>query len=218
MALELGDKNRAAWALMDLGRSIRDQGDNKQAISFLSQALSFARENGEKRAIGACLYNLAESYDLTGEVETSRRFWEEGLNMFRMEGDQTHIAWGLEGIAGTAYLAKDFAGAFKFHLESLKFKLEVMDKLGIAFSLEGLAQISAAQEESERAAVLWGAANHLREALNVPIESSREHLYASLIPIARDQIGERVFEQAWRKGREMTLNEATEFALNVGHN
>src|SRR6185503_19549772 len=123
MALDLGDKNRAAWALMDLGRSIRDQGDNRQAISFLSQALTFARENGAERAIGACLYNLAESYDLTGEVETSRRFWEEGLNIFRTEGDQTHIAWGLEGLAGAAYLAKDFASAHKFHLESLMFKV-----------------------------------------------------------------------------------------------
>ena len=215
MALEIDDKNRAAWALMDMGRSARDQGDNEQAVSFFSQALTFARESGENRAVGVCLYNLAESYDVTGELDTSRKFWEQGLHIMRSEGDPTHIAWGLEGIAGTAYLAKDFAGALQFHLESLKFKLDVMDKLGIVFSLEGLAQISAAEEKPERAAVLWGAANRLRAEINVPIESSRQELYASLIPTARRQLGEEAFDNAWRKGKAMTLNESIEFALTL---
>jgi non-specific serine/threonine protein kinase len=215
MALEIGDKNRAAWALMDMGRAARDQGNNRQAVSFFSQSLTFAQESAEPRAIGRCLYNLAESYDLTGELDKSRKFWEAGLNIFRMEGDQTSIAGGLEGLAGIAYLTKDFASAFKFHLESLRLKVDVMDKLGLAFSLEGLAQMCAAQREAKRAAVLWGAADRLRKALNVPLESSREHLYTSLIPSTRDQIGAEAFEQAWKKGREMKLNEAIEFALTL---
>jgi len=213
MALEIGDKHRAAWALMDTGRAARDQGDNQQAIIFFSQALTFAQESGEKRAIGVCLYNLAESYDVTGELETSRELWEQGLNIMRMEGDPTHIAWGLEGMAGTAYLAQDFASALQFHLESLKFKLDVMDKLGIAFSFEGLAQLSAAEKRSEQAAILWGAANRLREALNVPIESSRQELYTSLIPTARNEIGEEAFNTAWEKGKAMKLDEAIKYAM-----
>jgi hypothetical protein len=95
--------------------------------------------------------------------------------------------------------------------------MDVTDKLGIAFSLEGLAQVLAAQSKYAEAAVLWGAGNHLREALNVPLESSREHLYTSLIPQARQQIGDEAFHRAWKKGREMKLNEAIEFALNVDH-
>ena len=215
MALEIGDKNRASWALMDLGRSARDQGDHEQAISFISQALAFAKESGEKRTIGVSLYNLAESYDLAGDLDTSKALWEEGLSLLRAEGDKTHIAWGLEGLAGASYLARDLAGALKFHLESLRFKVEVMDKLGIAFSFEGLAQVAAAEEEPERAAVLWGAANHLRETINVPLESSREDIYTSLTPITREQIGDEVFDKAWKKGETMKLNEAIEYALNV---
>jgi len=215
MALETGDKNRAAWALGDLGLSARDQGNREQAISYFSQALTFAQESGENRAIGVCLYNLAESYDQAGDLDTSRKLWEQGLSILRAEDDKTHIAWGLEGLAGTAYLAKDFAGALKFHLESLRFKVEVMDKLGIAYSFEGLAQVSAAEEEPERAAILWGAANRLRETLNVPLEASREDIYTSLTPITRAQIGDEVFDKAWKKGETMKLNEAIQCALNV---
>lgn len=112
-------------------------------------------------------------------------------------------------------MAKDFASALRFHLESLKFKVDVMDKLGIAFSFEGLAQVAAAEAEPERAAVLWGAANRLRDAMNVPLESSREEIYTSLMPITRAQLGDDVFDKAWRKGETMKLNEAIEYALNV---
>jgi predicted ATPase len=214
MALGIGDKNRAAWALGDLGVSARDQGHSQQAISYLSEGLVYARESGETRAIGVHLYNLAQSYDLAGDHNSSRKLWIQGLDLFRREADKTHIAWGLEGLAGTSFLAKDFAAALELHLESLKIKMEVLDKLGIAYSFEGLAQVSAAGKEPIRAAVLWGAANLLRESMNVILESSREEIYTSLIPIVRDQLGNEGFDKAWEKGRSMKLPEAIDYAMN----
>ena len=215
MAKEIGDWNRAAWALMDLGLSTRDQGDNQQSIRHFTEGLKFARQSGEDRAIGACLYSLAESYEQIGDLKTARGLWEQGLSLFRAEGDKTHIAWGLEGLAGAAYLARDIASALKFHLESLSIKVEVMDRLGVAYSLEGLAQVAAAEEEPERAAILWGAASHLREALNVLLEPSREEVYTSLIPRTRAQIGETLFNEFWKKGEGMKLEEAIQYALHA---
>ena len=214
MAKEIGDLNRASWALGDLGLSTRDQGDNKQAIRYFTEGLAFARQSGEDRAIGVKLFDLAESHELIGDLNTAKDLWEQGLSLFRAEGDKTHIAWGLEGLAGTTYLAKDLAGALKLHLESLKIKVEVMDRLGIAYSLEGLAQVAAAQEEPERAATLWGAAKHLRETMNIPLDPSREVIYTSLVPQARAQIGEKLFDEFWKNGERLNLDEAIDFALH----
>ncbi|HXQ36799.1 MAG TPA: hypothetical protein VN843_22495, partial [Anaerolineales bacterium] len=215
MAKEIGDLNRASWALGDLGLSARDQGDNQQSIRYFTDGLKFARQSGENRAIGVLLFNLAESYELSRDLNTARDLWQQGISLFRAEGDKTHIAWGLEGLAGDAYLAKDLENALKFHLESLRIKVEVMDRLGIAYSLEGLAQVAAAEEEPERAATLWGAANHLRETMNIPLDPSREKLYTSLIPRTREQIGEIAFEASWKKGKTMKIEEAIDFALHV---
>lgn len=216
MARQIGDKNCAASALMDLGLSIRDQGDNEQAISYFSEALKLVQETGNKRWLGNCMYYLAQSY--AHDLDRSMSLWEQGLNIHRDTGDTTHIAWGLEGLAGVAYLKRDFASALKFHLESLRIKVEVMDKLGIAYSLEGLAQVAAAEKEPERAAVLWGAANCLRDAMNVFLEPSREEVYTSLIPQARLQIGDEVFEKAWKKGKALNLEEAIQYALTIPDN
>jgi predicted ATPase/transcriptional regulator with XRE-family HTH domain len=214
MAYEIGDKNRASWALGDLGLSARDQGNTEQAISHFKEALTLAQESGDNRLIGNCFYYLAECY--SNDLERAKSLWEQGLEIFQKGGDKTHIAWGLEGLAANHYLARDFVSALKFHVESLKIKAEVMDKYGIAFSLEGLAQVAAAEEEPERAAVLWGAAHHLREAMSTPSDHSREEVYTSLIPGTRQQIGEKLFEEAWKKGAAMKLEDAIEFALQGG--
>jgi hypothetical protein len=121
----------------------------------------------------------------------------------------------MEGLAGVAYLGRDFASALKYHLESLSIKVRVMDKLGIAYSLEGLAQVRAANEEPERAATLWGAAEHLRESLNVPLDPSRAEMYTSLIPRTREQIGEEFFAACWKRGQRLQLDEAIEYALQA---
>jgi len=214
MAKDVGDWNRAAWALGDLGLSARDQGDKQQSIRYFTQGLKFARQSGEDRAIGVLLFNLAESYELLEDLNKAEDLWEQGLNLFREAGDKTHIAWGLEGLAGTAYLAKDVASALKFHLESLRIKVEVMDRLGIAYSFEGLAQVAAAAEP-ERASILWGAASRLREIINIPVDPSREVLYTALIPNTREQLGEQVFDTAWKRGEIMKLDEAIEYALSA---
>lgn len=210
MSQEIGDTNRSACALMDVGLSARDQGDGGKAISCFWEALKPAQEGGDQRGIGNFMYFLAESY--SSDFDRAISLWEQGLAIHRAEGDRTHIAWGLEGLAGVAYLQRDFTSALKFHLESLRLKAEVMDKLGMAYSFEGLAQVAAAEEEPERASILWGAANHLRETMKIPLDPSRAELYTSLIPGTRDQIGEELFAECWRRGQRMQLAEAIEYA------
>ena len=65
--------------------------------------------------------------------------------------------------------------------------------------------------------ILWGAAKHLRETLNVILEPSREEAYTSLIPKTREQIGVELFEEALKKGKAMKLEEAIDFALHQDH-
>ena len=124
------------------------------------------------------------------------------------------FGWGIEGLAGVAFLKRDFASAYQFHMESLKAKLEIMDKPGIAYSFEGLAQVAAMEEEPERAAILWGAAYYLRETMSIPHDPSRNDLHISLIPGTRAQMGGKLFDELWKKGERMSLQEAIAFALH----
>jgi hypothetical protein len=45
------------------------------------------------------------------------------------------------------------------------------------------------------------------------LEAWMPRFYRSLIPMARNQVGEDTVEAAWAKGREMTLAQAIDYAL-----
>jgi predicted ATPase/transcriptional regulator with XRE-family HTH domain len=215
ISVEIGDKERAGWALLDLGNAARDLGKSEEVIPNFSQALALFQELGDPRGTMNSYYQLATTYIQLRELAKAQSFWEHGLELSRQMNDKSFIAWGLEGLADTAFLENQAEQARVLHMESLKSKLEVMDKAGIAYSFEGLAQAAALEEEREYAAVLWGAAEGLRTLLNMPLDPSRADVYTSLIPRTRAQTGEAAFEKAWKKGKEMTLNEAIEFALGL---
>ena len=67
--------------------------------------------------------------------------------------------------------------------------------------------------EAERAARLWGAAQALHETKGIPRDTDFLAEADACIDAVRTGMGEEVWEQAWRKGRAMTLEEAVSYAL-----
>ena len=213
IADEIGDKERAGWALLDLGTAARDMGKTEEVTPDFSKALSRFQELGDARGMLNAYYQLATTYVQTRELSKARSFWESGLELSRKMNDKSFIAWGLEGLADTAFLENQPQKARMLHRESLKSKLEAMDKAGLAYSFEGLAQVAVLDGEPEHAAVLWGAAEQVRSLLKMPLDPSREDIYTSLIPTTREQIGDELFDEAWKKGETMELEDAIQYAL-----
>jgi hypothetical protein len=80
-------------------------------------------------------------------------------------------------------------------------------------SLEGLACLAGAKRDAERAARLWGAAQTLHETKGIPRDPDFLAEADARISAVRSGMGEEVWEEAWRKGRVMTLDEAVSYAL-----
>lgn len=215
LARSINAKLELGWALSDLGIVERDQGNLESIIPLFSEALHLFQEIGDSRGIGHCLYCLAETYMLTGDFEVSSEFWEQGLQHFRHEQDKKHIAWGLEGLGNSAFLRGELAQAAKLHKESLMYKADTLDKLGIAYSLEGLAQ-TCAEQQPERAAILWGAAEQLRLNMNIPLDPSRRSIYTSLVSVVHARMSTEHFAEAWARGRSLTLEQSIDYALSEG--
>jgi non-specific serine/threonine protein kinase len=79
--------------------------------------------------------------------------------------------------------------------------------------LEGFACVAGAEGEAERAARLWGAAQVLHEAKGIPRDTDFLAEADARMSAVRSGMGEEVWEEAWRKGRAMTLDEAVSYAL-----
>jgi hypothetical protein len=79
--------------------------------------------------------------------------------------------------------------------------------------LEGFACVAGAQREAERAARLWGAAQALHEAKGIPRDTDFLAEADARISAVRSGMGEEAWEEAFRKGRTMTLEEAISYTL-----
>jgi non-specific serine/threonine protein kinase len=97
--------------------------------------------------------------------------------------------------------------------ESLTLHRDLGHKHGIADGLERLAGAACGQGQWERAARLFGAAEALREAIDVPRPpADRPDLERSLVAL-RAGLDERALAAAWAEGRALTLEQAVAVAL-----
>jgi hypothetical protein len=73
--------------------------------------------------------------------------------------------------------------------------------------------VAGAKGDAQRAAQLWGAAQALHETKGVPRDIDFLAEADARISAVRSGMGEEEWEEAWRKGRAMTLDEAISYAL-----
>ena len=73
--------------------------------------------------------------------------------------------------------------------------------------------MAGAKGDAERAATLWGAAQALHETKNIPRDTDFLAEADARISAVRTGMGEQAWEEVWRKGRAMTLDEAVSYAL-----
>lgn len=102
----------------------------------------------------------------------------------------------------------DYAAARTLYEESFALGREMDDKALIASYLEGLADLNVAQGEALWAARLWGAAEALRETMNISLPPEYRSDYERAVATARPLLGEKIFAAAWAEGRAMTPEQA----------
>ena len=73
--------------------------------------------------------------------------------------------------------------------------------------------MAGAKGETERTARLWGAAQSLHETKGIRRDTDFLEEADARISAVRSGMGEEVWEEAWRRGRAMTLDEVVSYAL-----
>ncbi len=80
-------------------------------------------------------------------------------------------------------------------------------------TLEGYACVAGVQGVAQRVARLWGAAPTIQETNDISRDAYWLTEGDSRVSAVRSNLGEQTWEEAWRKGRVMTLDEAVSYAL-----
>ena len=110
-------------------------------------------------------------------------------------------------------LEGEHTSAPPLYRESLQTARELGDQESIAYGLEGLAAVAGAESDSDRAARLYGAAEAVRDRVEMRMQAVDRPVYDGFLSAARSGGNDGVWVAACEKGREMSLNEAVAYAL-----
>lgn len=207
---ELGLEWRIATSLNNLGSLYRMTGDFDTAQSYLEEALALRQRSGDRRAIFSTLNNLAALAHHREDYARAVQGQEEALAIARELEDRFAMAVSLVNVGNTYLALKDYPSAHRRLAESLELHTVVGSRLGQAYALEGLASHAAMTALPERAGLLLGAAEALRETIQAahpPRE--QEILETSFACVATDP----VFRDARARGRKLSLEAAVALAL-----
>jgi DNA-binding CsgD family transcriptional regulator/tetratricopeptide (TPR) repeat protein len=216
LSREMDDTWSIASSLQGLAAVSHYRGDSEKATELNEQSMDLSRECGDKGSLSSCLNNLAMLVYSQGDLGQATKLTEEAVALFRELGNRGGVALGLCNLGWIALLQDDPGRAADLYRESLTLAWDTAMNQIVHHDLEGLACLAGAKGEAERAVQQWGSAQVLQEAKGILRDPDFLAEADARISVVRSGMGEEAWEEAWRKGRAMTLDEAVEYALSEG--
>jgi predicted ATPase len=213
LSRERSDTWWLANSVLSLALVSHSRGDSERATELYEQSMVLFREQGNKHSLAYCLNYLAMVVYSQGDLGRAGKLTEEAVALFRELGAKGDVSMGLCNLGWIALLQDDLGRAADLYRESLSLSWEAGRNPLVQSALEGSACVAGAKGETERAVRLWGAAQTLHETKGIPRDTDFLAEADACISAVRSGMGEEAWEEAWRKGRAMTLDEAVSYAL-----
>ena len=203
-----------AASLTSLGALAYAVGDLERAVLLTQESLVLKRELGDERALMSSRNNLGEMMQKAGELAKARALFEENLESDEILGDEWGTSVSRLNLGTLAIEQGDLARSETLLMEALRAFVRLGDEDATTECLDSLAGAAGARGEWARAATLLGAAEATREELGTPIRPVDRERYERFVTTSQRVPGERAWASAWSAGRDMSLQQATEYALS----
>ncbi len=217
LSRSINDDWNTALALINLGLVVHDQGDYARALRLHEESLNLCRAAGNAWGIGTSLSNLAWSALFAGDLPRARKFAEEALVHRRELHDDLGLAYTLYTLGRVALDEGNEAECRSLLAESIELFHTLGERWGIAACLEALAVADATHQPGTvwalRAARLWAAAEVLREVIGAPLTPADRRVHERCQRSAQARVDARDWQDAWDKGRRMSLEDVLAVAL-----
>ena len=214
LAREVGDKVLLGLALINMAGTVAmAHGDPKTAQLYGEEGLQLLKEAGSHWAYAMTLYGMGLSAADQGNYTESRSRLETCLTLFAELRDRHRVNMIHSELAHLERREGHYVQAKPLYRETLLEWQRLGHRAAIAHQLECFAFIAKAQEEDQRATMLFGAAEVLRENINIPMNPPERAEYEREVSDLRINMDKSAFAKAWAEGRVWSMEQAVAFAL-----
>ncbi|MEQ4725918.1 LuxR C-terminal-related transcriptional regulator [Nonomuraea sp. B19D2] len=218
LARRLDDRVALAFVAHFSGLTAYLRGDTAGAIGLLREARDRHAANGDQDGVWMTLFHLVIAYSSVGDDGRADSLAAECLAMCEARSaylSKSNALW-VVGLARWFRGEQDRASALV--RSGLKIMRSLDDRWGVAACLEVLAWVEAADGRDERAARLFGAAGMVWQAMGTSLPALRP--FAEFHNLCETQLrlslGQSGYSAAFRRGVELTADQAVDYALETG--
>jgi len=191
------------------------QRDFKAARAYEDEGIALMNEVGSHWGASIAFFGSGMAAKLRGDYAEARARFAKCLPLFEAMGDEHRVNMVRSELA---HLER-YEGHYQQAEEAYRKTILVWQKLGhraaIAHQFESFAFIAKIQERAERAARLFGAAEALREKINIPMSPPERVEYEKEVADLRAGMDEKAFTSLWAEGRALTIEKAIQVALQA---
>ena len=170
-------------------------------VSASEECLALLRRGGDRALYAHNLSNLGYLEMEAGEIAAARIRLDEAVLVEREIGDRRGVAYAICNLAFASLLDGADADVGPMFEESLLIGGRMGDVTMVAYAQLGLALVASRAGESQRAASLHGTADAIHEQLATRVQGIESRLRAADIARLRAELGDAVFEAAYRAGQ-----------------
>jgi non-specific serine/threonine protein kinase len=216
LAREVGDKVTLGFALTNMAGVIAVTRHDLDGVrTDGEEGIRLLREAGSRRLTGNMLFGYGVFAAAQGYYDEARSHFNDSLELFAELGDSHPLAMIHSELAHLERRQGHLAQAKSLYRQTLQEWGKIGHRAAMAHDLECFAFIAKAQEEEQRAARLFGAAEILREGAKLPMNHIEQVEYDREVNDLRANMNGSAFTTAWAEGRMMTLEQAVEYALSL---
>jgi len=210
---ELDDAWGIAYARYLLGNALATEGQWARAQETFEESRRAFRELGDDHNTLIATRALAWMHEELGDVERYRALTEENLELARATGNQRMEARALKALAQFVLEEGRIGDALSMQREALRIDVAFGEFYGIALDLSGVAMTFAATGRGQESVELVSSVQTLHVEKGAAIPSYLAGDNDKAITMARAELDEAAFAEAWERGRMLTLDEAVALAL-----
>ena len=181
--------------------------------AYAEEGIRLLKEAGSKWVTAMILYGYGAFATRHGFYEEARSHFEASLTLLTALKDRHRISMIHSELAHLERRQSHFGQAKDLYRETIQEWQKIGHRAAIAHQLENFAFVAKAQEEDQRAAKLFGAAEILRENIHIPMTTFERVEYDREVNDLRVNMDEATFAKSWAEGRAMTMEQAIAYAL-----
>jgi len=210
---EIDDRFGRGIAYLNMARAAASRGDDAEKSMYFARVKEIIREQPGTFQVGMFFLGMGLDEAARGNYETARKILEEGRDAFKRFRDVQFQMVMTSELGHIERHTGNLAQARLIYRETIAGWQKLGNRSALAHELECFGFLALAAGDPQRAARLFGSAEALREKIATPMTDWERAEYNQSMTQLRSSLDEKALNLLWAEGRDMTMEQAVQFAL-----